>query len=839
MMILANATMQGQNTKILLNDDWHMKAATPNSNHQLKDEWYDVKVPALVHTTLMEKGIVPNLFYRDNETKYQWLEREDWVFEKIVEIDKATLQNQHIELNFKGLDTYADVFLNGELILKADNAFRSWRVDVKKHLREGKNYLRIFFFAAVKMDEISKELNGYALPGIPTNERVFSRKPQFHYGWDWGPRFVNCGIWRDVELFIWNDYTIREMNVRQLQLSKEKAILQTELMIEADIEKEIELTLNIDSQEISKKFSLKKGNSLLKFEDIAIKNPRLWWSRDIGEPNLYDVIIKSEKDTLSQRIGLRTIELVREKDKKGETFFFRLNGVPVFAKGANYIPLSIFQDKIGDKDYEKMIQNAADANMNMLRVWGGGIYENEKFYQLCDEKGIMVWQDFMFACAMYPGGKDFLQNVENEAIENIKQLRKHPCIALWCGNNEINEAWNNWGWKEMLLLHPKRSAKIWSDYEKIFKKLLPKAVQTYANGINYWESSPSYSRYHEKCDVMGDSHYWGVWHDEEPFEQYAKRVPRFMSEYGFQSFPEWNTIKSFTEEADRGLETPIMTVHQKHPRGNTLMRKYMAREYQVPDKFEDFTYVSQIVQAEGIRKGIEAHRRAMPYCMGSLYWQLNDVWQVASWSSIDGLGNWKALHYSAKEAFAPLLLSPINNAGTCQVYVVSDYLNAFENVALSIKTIDFQGKVVFEENFNISSIPANQSALIWQKKISQLLNGANENTVFARFELKQGNKILVSRNYFFDLPKNLNLSKPTIKTDVEKVGNRYKLTLSSDRLAKNIFLQTNAKGHWSENYFDLFPNETKEVWFDWESGSFDEGLSYKNLVDACMYNKKY
>jgi beta-mannosidase len=824
--------LNAQTTSFSLNENWRFKPAAPRAAEGLADEWHTVKIPALVHNALMEQKVLPDLFYRDNESKYQYLEREDWVFEKMFDLPDSIQSQSHIELTFNGLDTYADVFLNGELILKANNAFRSWQIDIKKHLREKNNILRVYFYSAVKMDEDNKELHGFALPGIPTNERVFSRKGQFNYGWDWGPRFVSCGIWRDVEIKAWSDYKLREMNVLQMSLSESQAILQTDILIESDIEKEINLTLELENQVIKKDFFLKKGLNQLSFQGIEIKKPKRWWSRDIGEPNLYEVKLTSEKEILQTKIGLRTIELVQEKDKKGSTFYFRLNGVPVFAKGANYIPLSIFQDNVTDEDYKEMLQNAADANMNMLRVWGGGIYENEQFYDLCDELGIMVWQDFMFACAMYPGDKSFLQNIENEAVENIKRLRHHPSIALWCGNNEISEAWHNWGWQEMFLLSPKRKDYIWSSYKKIFQHILPDAVKSYGNGINYWESSPSYSRYHEKCDVMGDSHYWGVWHDEEPFEQYAKRVPRFMSEYGFQSFPEWKTIETFTESDDRGLETPIMTVHQKHPRGNTLMRKYMAREYHVPQSFEDFTYVSQLVQAEGMRRGIEAHRRAMPYCMGTLYWQLNDVWPVASWSSIDGLGRWKALHYVAREAFAPVLISPTISNGNLSISLISDRLQPIENASFLIEVFDFQGNRVFSESDIFEKIDANSSVILRNAPLQKLLNGHSAKETYAAFTLSQNGKIIAKRIFYFDYPKNLKLPTPQVTHRIEAIEGGFKIILHTDKLAKNVFLQTSALGRWSDNYFDLLPNETKEIMFKVKKGDFNNGFQVKLLTET-------
>ncbi len=830
MMTTTISNIIAQTTLLPLNDNWRFKAAAPRNAEGLSEEWRKVQVPALVHSTLMAQGVLPDLYYRDNESKYQYLEREDWVFENMFELPADVMSQSHIELNFKGLDTYADVFLNGELILKADNAFRSWQIDIKKHLREKNNILRVYFYSAVKMDEDNRELYGFTLPGIPTNERVFSRKGQFNYGWDWGPRFVSCGIWREVEVKAWSDFTLREMNVQQLSLSKSEATLQTDVLLESDIEKTISLSLHIDNQEIVKDFFIKKGLNQLHFNDIKIEKPKRWWSQDIGEPNMYEVTLQGEKESLKTKIGLRTIELVRNKDKKGETFYFRLNGVSVFAKGANYIPLSVFQDNVSDADYREMLDNAADANMNMLRVWGGGIYENERFYDLCDELGIMVWQDFMFACGMYPGDASFLQNVENEAIENVKRLRHHPSIALWCGNNEISEAWHNWGWQEMFLLMPKRKEKIWNSYKKIFQQLLPNIVHTHGNGINYWESSPSFSRYHEKSDLMGDSHYWGVWHDEEPFEQYAKRVPRFMSEYGFQSFPEWKTIETFTEPNDRGLETPIMTVHQKHPRGNTLMRKYMAREYHVPSSFEDFTYVSQLVQAEGMRRGIEAHRRAMPYCMGTLYWQLNDVWPVASWSSVDGLGRWKALHYVAREAFSPILISPVLDNKLLHVMVVSDKLEALENVEMNLQTFDFQGNMIFSESDNYVKVDANSSTTLMQKSLSKILNGHSAKETYALLTLSQNGVTLAQRVFYFEYPKNLHLPKPNLTQRIERIEGGYKVILSTDKLAKNVFLQTDALGRWSDNYFDLLPNQSKEITFKVKSGDFEKGFQVKTLT---------
>jgi beta-mannosidase len=834
-MMLENI-LTAQNT-ISLNNDWRFKMSNFKPNLGLNDEWLPVNAPVSIHTALMEKGLIPDLFYRDNESKFQWIEKEDWVFDKNFDLPADVLKNEHIELNFKGLDTHADVFLNGKLILKANNAFRSWKVDVKDILQEKNNFIRIYFYSAVKHDEYLKDAGGiFPLPGIPTNERVYSRKPQFHYGWDWGPRFVNCGISKAIELTVWNEVVLREVNIKQVFLSNEEAVLQADMEIESSQLGEQEISFEIDNQVFTKKINIvQQGLNVFTIENIRVKNPRRWWSNGLGEAYLYStktILNNGEKNqTISKKIGLRTLKLVREKDKIGESFYFELNGVPVFAKGANYIPISVFSDKAKHSDYESLIEDATAANMNMLRVWGGGIYENDEFYDLCDEKGIMVWQDFMYACAMYPGDAAFFENAEKEAIENVRRLRNHACIAVWCGNNEINEAWHNWGWQIQFTLVPKRKEAIWKDYKTLFMSILPKVVQENGNGTAYWESSPSYSRFNPKADSEGDSHYWGIWHDEEPFEQFRQRVPRFMSEYGFQSFPEWKTILTFTEEQDRGLETPVMTVHQKHPRGNTLIRKYMDREYHVPKKFEDFVYVSQILQADGMRRGIEAHRSAMPYCMGTLYWQLNDVWQVASWSGIDGLGRWKALHYAVKNAFAPILISSEKKGKNLDISIVSDLLEDVQG-DIQIQVFDFQGHLISSHDEKHKTIKANSSKEYAHFAIANLLNGHSSREVFALIRLKNNEKTSASSIYYFEYPKNLKLPTPQITHQIEATPNGYKVILHSKTLVKNVFIQTEALGKWSDNYFDLLPNETKTIEFTLKSGDFYKDFLIKSLTDT-------
>ena len=431
---------------------------------------------------------------------------------------------------------------------------------------------------------------------------------------------------------------------------------------------------------------------MIKYDDkkallpIIIKNPKRWWPHNLGEPYLYDikVIVKDKGkilDSISTKYGIRTIDLVTEKDSIGESFYFKVNDVPVYAKGANYIPQHSFQNKVQDSDYENLLNNVVDANMNMLRVWGGGIYENDIFYELCDEKGILVWQDFMFACAMYPGDDDFLKTVEKEAEDNVRRLRNHASIALWCGNNENSEGWHRWGWQAGRSEDEK--AEIWNNYLKVFDSILPNTVSQLTD-TDYWETSPKYGRGNPKYKTEGDAHDWWIWHDGYPFEHLEENVPRFMSEFGFQSFPSYETIRYINQNDSIEISSEGFKNHQKHSRGFQIIEDYMQRDFPVPENPEDYVYISQLLQAYGIIKGIEAQRRAKPFNMGTLYWQLNDCWPAISWSSIDFLGNWKALHYKAKRSFEDVLISSKVENDTLRTWIVNDDLDS-KNGMLSLQ----------------------------------------------------------------------------------------------------------------------------------------------------------
>jgi beta-mannosidase len=775
-------------------------------------DWLPAGLPTSVYTALLGHGKIEDPYYRDNELKQQWIEQEDWEFQCTFFVREELLQRKHLELMFRGLDTYAQVYLNDTLILETDNMFRSWTVDVKALLKSGDNKLHIYFESPVKKVQTAWQNLGYELPG---GIRTMTRKAQFHYGWDWGPRLVGCGIYNEPELVVWDDFILDDVFFTPSEITEKNARMVAHFRYRSDISGKVTVFSKYNKTKSVDERALSVGAQ----EDSVwfdVSNPRLWWCAGMGEPYLYDFSLEIRQgaktlDNADVRTGIRTIELVTMPDEKGESFYFKLNGKPVFCKGANYIPQDMFQDRVAPAQYKRLLDDVVAANMNMLRVWGGGIYEDDLFYQLCDARGILVWQDFMYACAMYPGNGAFLKNAAAEAREQIERLRRHPCIALWCGNNENNEAWHNWGWQ--MQFNEAQRAQVWRDYKTLFVDLLPTYVADGSGGVPYWESSPKFGRANPKSLTEGDAHYWGVWHDEEPFGVLDKKVPRFMSEFGFQSFPEWRTIQSFTLPEDRVLDSPVMLSHQKHPRGNALIAEYMKRDYRAPRNFEDLVYVSQLLQAEGMRTGIEAHRRNKPYCMGTLYWQLNDVWPVASWSGIDYNGRWKALHYYAREAYSPVAALPCLEDDILRVYGVSD-LPGDTTLTLQVRALSFEGKNLFEQTAPQQKIQPDSSRMIWQGTLRTLLGRHKKEDAAVEITLRtEGGQLAYRRLYYFESPKKLSLANARVSMQVDSVNDGYSITLQTDKLAKNVYIQTNVDGFFTDNYFDLLPGENKTVVF--------------------------
>ncbi|WP_221802033.1 beta-mannosidase [Paenibacillus typhae] len=809
--------------------DWEFRACG-------EEKWFPAVVPGTVHTDLLRNGLIPKPFYGKNEHELQWIDKKDWEYRTILQLDEDWQSLTVTELNFAGLDTYADVYVNNVHALSADNMFLAWTVDVKGLMRAGENEILVKFRSAVKEDLPKLEHLGYDLPA-PNDQSelgglqeqrisVFARKAPYHYGWDWGPRFLTSGIWREAVLSGRDAAAIADVYIRQDEVKQASA--RVTAIVEVDTPETWAGTLRItaEGQEWNREVTLEPDKGTVELE-LVINQPRLWWCNGLGAPELTSFraeLLENGAAVAGAEVktGLREIKLIRKPDAKGASFKFELNGVPVFAKGANHIPNDSFITEVTEERYRHEIASAAASNMNMLRVWGGGFYEEEDFYRLCDEYGLLVWQDFMFACSMYPGDEAFLANVQKEAAYNVKRLRNHPCIALWCGNNEIDSAWaqfeenKGWGWKEKLSAEIRET--LWTAYEDIFHRILPEAVAAHHPGMEYWPSSPlreltnDIDQHAVRIAGDGDVHYWGVWHGIEAFENYNVKVGRFMSEYGFQSFPELKSVLTYAEEKDMELESEVMLAHQKNGRGNQIIKEYMDIYLPEPKDFRSFLYLSQILQAEAMRMAIESHRRNKPYCMGTLYWQMNDCWPVASWAGMDYYGRWKALQYTARRSFKDVLLSVEAMDGEkLQVHAVSDLREALA-AELVVRLHDFSGAVLKEWKQPVQ-LEADSSAVVFAVPMAELLGGSGADQVVLVASLLVDGALVERKEHYFAEAKELKLEQPALTVAEVPGSGGLSFTVSSDVLARGVYLTAEQEGIFSDNFFDLLPGEEKTVQF--------------------------
>ena len=833
-IVFSSCNKQEAQTYLNLNNNWFFLSADDSL-------WLPASVPGTIHTDLINNNIIDDPFYRLNEHDVQWIDKKEWRYKTKLDVKVETLNQQNILLEFEGLDTYSSIYLNDSCLLKTDNMFRSYSIDVKNHLKLGENILEVLFDSPIKKGLERRDNLSYSIPisandlaeigQVEGNKRVsvFNRKAGYHFGWDWGPRLVTSGIWKPIILKSWNNFKISDVFIQQ-KLQNNKALINAVVELSFDksfIGKEVNLEIKVSDDSYYSKVNSVNFivDSLRSTYNIPIKinDPKLWWPNGMGDQNLYNVEIKvSDKNTVdskSYKIGIRTIELVREQDSIGESFYFKVNGKPTFMKGVNYIPQDVFLTRPNQNNYEFILSSAAEANMNMIRVWGGGIYEKEEFYDLCDEKGLLVWQDFMFACAMYPGNDSFLENIKQEAIQNIKRLRNHTSLALWCGNNEVLTAWENWGWKENEIKNQSQEIAdtIFKAYEDIFHKILPNAVSKYDNQRSYWPSSPGGGYGKKQKLESGNAHYWWVWWGKKPFSTYNDSIPRFMAEFGFQSFPEFNSVKKYTSPNDYDIYSEVMKSHQRSSIGNETVEEYLIRDYNRPKDFEHFLYVSQILQAHGIKIGIEAHRRNRHKCMGSLYWQLNDCWPVASWSGIDYFGKWKALHYTVKDVFSNFLISHEINNDSLEVFVMSDSLIDIEG-NMQIDLIDFEGNQINSWSKKIVA-EANSASIKMKIAKKDYLDNSMSDKSFLNLHFKDfDNKILAENKIFFEPYKELDLPVSNISFLISETITHFEIVLQTDKFAKNVFLVANSLNNFSDNFFDMMSNSKKTVRIKKEDG---------------------
>lgn len=844
----AAVTASAETVSSELKDGWRFRQAR-------LQQWRTAVVPGVVHTDLLAHGLIDDPFFRLNERKVQWVDKEDWVYETTFDLPAEMYDRNCFRLVFKGLDTYADIQLNGEKILSADNMFREWTIDVSGKLRAKDNILQIYFHSPLKIDMPKWEALPYRYEAGNDQSQngglfekklsIFTRKAGYHYGWDWGPRLVTSGIWRPVLLEAWDNARIEDVAIQSKNVSKHSADVSCEIEVSSQNTvsgAKIAIYDNAKGQLLGTTIcDLSPGTNHIKV-NFKLRNPRLWWCNGLGKPELYnfrtELLVNNNRiDSHTQTTGIRSIELIRENDKDGQSFYFRLNGVRVFAKGANYIPSDNFLPRVTLADYEKTVADAAAVHMNMLRVWGGGIYENDEFYDLCDRYGLLIWQDFMFACSLYPAEGALLENIRCEAVDNVKRLRNHPSIAVWCGNNENQTAWFEWGWKEQYERQNSAYAeRIWKQYCDQYFNTLAEVVREYGLDVAYTPSSPFSTEDKGQSKKEGDRHFWGVWNATYPISAYRDERSRFFSEYGFQSFPELATVMRYApKDEDHDILSDAMMWHQRGGmNANERIRTHLLNEYREPKGFENFLYMTQILQADAVKIAMEAHRRDKPYCMGTLYWQINDCWPVASWSSRDYYGRWKALHYFASKAYDDVLVSPVERDGRLEVWVVSDCQQPLRGkLEVGIYTMDGTRVNGFERRIRLK---ADESLKISDIPVGELVGKyASDEVVVHTIFTPDGEQKQYTNNCFLLKQKEMKFPQVKITPVIKPTEYGFRITLRSDGFARGVCLGLNGQDYFfTDNYFDLLPGYpvTLEAHTGLSLQEFEQQLTIKTLRDA-------
>ena len=772
------------------------------------EEWLPAMVPGGVHTDLLAAGLIPDPFVSDNEKRVQWVAESDWEYRCSFNCAAGLLAEEHVFLVCDGLDTLATVTLNGSLLGRADNMFRQYRWDVKPLLHEANpNELRITFASPVRY--AGEKQKARALPGVPQAipGGPYLRKAPCQFGWDWGPQLPPIGTWKDLRLEGYTRARLEQVHLRQTHAGGQvtvEARVTVERWSEMPLIAEVRI-IAPDAEVMESSSAITGGEATLQ---VPIVRPQLWWPNGYGPQPLYQVQVNvrpsdsSDDRPLDRRIfqvGLRTVELRQGEDTWGRSFAFVVNGVPIFAKGSNWIPADSFPTRITDEHLEGLIRSAAETHQNMLRVWGGGFYEEERFYDLCDRYGILVWQEFIFSCSVYPlDDGEFLENVRVEAMQNIRRLRHRASLALWCGNNEMEEGWVSWGWNRAELQDMKDA------YERFFHHTLREWCAAEDPDHSYWPSSPSSDTPFENPNGQrqGDAHYWDVWHGRKPFTAYRDQYPRFMSEFGFQALPPLATIRTYADEADWNMTSYIMEQHQKNVSGNALMVGQMLDTFRLPKDFESLVYLSLALQAEGIRYGVEHWRRHKDRVAGTLYWQHNVCWPVASCSSLDYFGRWKALHYAARRFFAPLMLSIEDSPPQQAIHVTSDLRELAEGtVRWSLETL--RGEVLASGQEPVKAAPL-ASTPVRTLDFADCVSDDNRRELIFIAELWQGDRRVALQAAAFVPTKHLSLTDPTVTTHLRSEDGQLIVELASHSLARLVELTLEGCDViWSDNYFDL------------------------------------
>lgn len=765
------------------------------------------KVPGSIVSAYLEQGLIEEPYYRENEKTVLPLFEKDYAFEREFQVSQELYGSPFIDLVCFGIDTLGEIYINGIRAAEVNNMHRTWRIGCKDMLQPGQNTIKVLLFSPLRYIREYKTRDQEEITYVPTGGikgNQFLRKASSMFGWDWGIQLPDMGIWRNIEL---QGYSLRIAETEILQEHSEgQAVLKIHITLEGECKEQPDVTVTVtgpDGEEWNKSCQAKDN---IAETELTIKNPKLWWPNGYGSQPLYMVRIKArcagiETDSALYRIGLRRLTVSTRKDEWGNEFCFMANGVKIFAMGADYIPEDAVYSRITCERIQQLIKAAVKANYNCLRVWGGGYYPEDCFYDLCDEYGIIVWQDLMYACNIYDFTEDFEVNVMAETADNVKRLRHHASLGLWCGNNEMETGWVNW---ERFRCH---SEKRKADYIRQFEHVLPRVVAACDRQTFYWPSSPSSGGCFDgpNDENRGDVHYWEVWHGMKPFTDYMKYYFRFCSEFGFQSFPHIETIRSFAEEEDFNIFSAVMESHQKNPTANARILNYISENFLYPKDFESLVYVSQILQGIAVKSGVEHWRRNRGRCMGSLYWQLNDNWPVASWASVDYCGRWKALHYMAARFYAPLLGTVIEKDGNVEIHVQNESMESRScRVKYFLRNMDLHILGTAERSVEVPALGVVQ---ILQEAVPEAVRG-HERDCFLQAVFLWDNGYSSQQVLNFAPYKYLHLKKPRIQARVSEQEKAFSIRLKTDVLA--LFVRLELEGTaavFSDNYFDLAGEE--------------------------------
>ena len=855
--LATGAAMAAAPGQFVIDKGWSFRLAPGNAQldtHPEAAAWRAAAVPGTVHGDLFANKLIPDPYVGAPEAALQWIGLADWEYRTRFDAPRSAMSAARSDLVFAGLDTFAEVWLNGEKLLDANNAFRTWRVPVQGKLRARDNALRIVLRSPIakllpQVQAMPNKIAGnYPSPyGDEPKDAMtgnFARKPGYHYGWDWGPRYVTAGIWKPVVLESWDALRIDDLQLRQDRVEEARADIAAIVTVDAVREGAQEVRLwqtapdGKRSLAAQRRVELRAGANRIELP-VRIERPQRWFPAGYGAQPLYRYEVELGGVKAGARTGLRKVELRRDADDKGKSFYFAVNGIPVFAKGANSIPFDMFQPRVSKAKLRRVLESARDANMNMVRSWGGGYYESDEFFDLADELGLMVWQDFMFGGGMQPAYDDaFRANVVAEARDQVRRLRNHPSIVLWCGNNEEEIAWKYWGHgKTLKEADPAFADKVWKGYVQLFGTDLRKVVAEEGGGIAYWSSSPGDDLAEvANTPASGDMHYWEVWgNPAHPPSKYLEITPRFMSEYGLQAWPVQRTIDAFAKRSEQGIASPVIEAHQKFlaGKGNERLMKYVDYEFGETRDFADFVYLGQAAQAEGIELAALHHRASRPFTMGSLYWQLNDVWPGASWSSVDWFGRWKALHFHARRFYAPVAVAALRTPeGRTAVSLLNDRTRTLKG-ELRLRVMSLDGKLLRDERTPVELAPLS-AARVAAYQDADLLGQADPAATVAVFELKAEGEPASRRVVYFKAAKDLRWPEPALRASLRRDGKHYVLDLQAATLARGVWVDFgDLDAEVADNALTLLPQERVSLRVSSKAGlaALRKALKLRSVAD--------